>query len=85
MDDACWLDAGQTGVEALEFCGESFVFDAHLVHERCVKVSYVDAVGNDVVSERAGLTVSDPPANAATGHPHAEASRMVVAAVIRRG
>ena len=42
----------------------------------------MDAIGNDVVAEWAGLAVRYTPANTAARHPHTEASRMVIAAII---
>ena len=47
-----------------------------------VKVSDVNGILDDVVRELVGLAVDRPRALAAAGHPHREASRVMVAAVI---
>ena len=38
MDNAAWLDAGQAGIQALEFVAEFVVVDAQLVQQRGVHV-----------------------------------------------
>lgn len=61
---------------------QSLVIDAQLMQERRVQVVNMHWIARDVVSEIIGFTVHIPPAHAAAGHPHGEASGMVVAAEI---
>ena len=47
-----------------------------------VQVPYVNAVADDVVAELVGLAMDHASADTAAGHPHAEAFRVMVAAVV---
>src|SRR5262249_29770364 len=77
-----WFDTGQLGVEAVGFEGQAFVVEAEQVQHGGVEVANVDRVFRDVVREVAGLAVNRARLDAAAGHPHGEAARMMVAAVV---
>ena len=83
LDDARLLDAGQPLIEPLVAVGEALVVDAEQVQHRGVEVADVDRVLDDVVAEVVGLAVDRAALRAAAGHPHREAARVVVAAVVR--
>ena len=74
-------DVRQTVVTSLELEGLPLVVDAEEVLHRGVQVVHVDRVLDDVVAELVGLTVDMAAFDAAAGHPEAEATRVVVAAV----
>ena len=59
--------------------GETLVVDAHEVQDGGVEVVHVHGILGDVVTEIIGLAVTGAGLAAATGHPHGEATRMVVA------
>ena len=56
--------------------------DAHAVHDRGVQVINVTRVLGDIVAEVIRGTEDRSAANPASGHPHAEVSRMVVTTVV---
>ena len=60
--------------------GEALVIDAHEVQDGGVQVVHVHGILGDVVAEFVGLAVTGTGFDAAAGHPHGEATRMVVAA-----
>src|SRR6266566_2484583 len=75
-------DVGQTEVPALEFVGEALMIDAQAVENRGLQVVNVDWIGDDVVAVIVRLAEHRAGLYAAAGHPHAEAARMVIAAVV---
>jgi len=85
FDDAGWFDAGELLVEALVIEGELVVINSQLVKDGGVKVADVDGILGDVVAEVIGLAVNLSAFDAATGHPHREGTRVVIATVIRLG
>ena len=78
------MHVGQAEVAALEFVGQAFVVDAHLVQDRRLQVVDVDGVFHGVHAEFVALAVSEAGLHAAAGHPGGEAARMMVAPVIVR-
>ena len=58
---------------------ETLMIDAHEVQDGGVQVVHVHGILGDVVAELVGLAIAGAGLAAATGHPHGEAARMVVA------
>ena len=54
---------------------------AHLMQDRRVNIGDVVAILHGVKAQFIGRSVSDPALHAATGHPDAEAVRMMIAAI----
>ncbi len=77
-----FFHAGRAGVEPVVRKGEAIVINPELMQNRGVQVAYVDRVANDVVAEFICLAVDRPAPHTTSCHPHREAPRMVVAAVI---
>ena len=77
------LDAGEALVEALRFETEFRVVDSHAMQQRRVEIKEADRIADDVVGEVVGLAVDNAAFHAATGEPDAEATGMVIAAVVR--
>ena len=71
---------GEAEIPALEFVGEFFVIDAHLVQDRGLEIMHVDAFVGQVVAEVVGLADADAGLDAAAGHPHGETARVMIAA-----
>jgi hypothetical protein len=69
-------------VKALVLERESLVIEAELVKGGCVEVADVYWVFYDVVGEVVGFAEDRAAFEAAAGHPHGEAARVVVAAVV---
>src|SRR5688572_4415363 len=82
LDDPRRLDAGQALVEAEVAHRESLVVEAEYLEHGRVEVADVDGVLDDVVAEVVRLAVDGAALEAAAGHPHGEAARVVVAAVV---
>ena len=82
FDDPRRLHAGEPLLEALVFERQPIVVDAETVEQRGVEVADVDWVLHDVVGEVVGGAVHDTWFDAAAGHPHAEAARVMVAAIV---
>src|SRR4051794_22774484 len=82
LDDAGRLDAGQALVEALVPHREALVVEAEQLEDGGVEVADVDGVLDDVVAEVVRLAVDRAALDAAAGHPHGEAARVMVAAVV---
>src|SRR5579862_6342274 len=76
---------GQLLVESLELEGEFLVIDPELTQDRRVQVSHMHRVLDDVVGEIVRLSVADSGFDAAAGHPHREAARMMVPAIVVLG
>src|SRR5262249_6943917 len=83
LDHLRWLDTRQPLVQPLVLERELLVVDAEQVKHRGVEVVDVARVLDDVVTEVVGLAVDRPALRAAAGHPHGEAARVVIAAVVR--
>ena len=81
-DNTLLLNTGQLLIKPLKLVGESLVIDSHAVEDRCIKVVDVHGIFGDVVAEVVGLSKGDATFDSTTCHPHAEISRMVIAAVI---
>src|SRR5271169_1254029 len=85
FNDVSLLDARQLLIQALILVGELLVIDTELVQQCSLEIADVYRVFHNVVRKLVGLAVDDTALNAATGHPEAEAARMVIAAVVGRG
>ena len=62
--------------------GEALVVEAEQLQHRRMEVADVNRILDDVVGEVVGLAVGLATPGTAAGHPHREAARMVVAAVV---
>ena len=67
---------------ALELVRQLLVVDAQAVQNRGLQIVDVHRIRDDVVAEVVGLAVRDAGLDAAAGHPHGEAARMMIAAVV---
>ena len=76
------VDVGEAVASALEFVGEFFVVDAHLVEDGGMEVVDVDGVPGDVVGMVVGLAEAESRLDSPAGHPDCKAARVMVAAVI---
>src|SRR3989449_11605426 len=77
-------NVGKPEMAALELVGQPLVVDAEAIEDCGLQVVDVHGVLDDVVAVIVGLTVIDAGLHSATRHPHAEAARMMVPAVVRR-
>lgn len=75
------VDVGQPEIAALESEGQLRVVEAEKVHHRRVEVVDVDAVLGDVEAEFVALAHDEPLFHAASGEPHGERVRVMVAAI----
>ena len=66
---SCFLNSGQSLVQAAVLHGELLRVDTHAVEDRRVDVANVYGIPDDIVPEVVGLAVRDSPFDAATGHP----------------
>ena len=76
------FDAGEFGVEALEFEGQALMVESEEMENGGVKVADVDAVFGGVKPEVVALAQSKARLNAAAGKPISERVRMMVATVV---
>ena len=76
---------GQALVEPLEAVREAFMVDTHAMQDGRVDIVDRHRFVDGIVAKIVGLSVDVATANTATGHPHAEISRMMIAAVIVLG
>src|SRR5688572_1749989 len=76
------VDIRQAEPAALEFVSQFLVVDAELVEKGGLQIVHVDGVGGDVIRKIVGGAVAEARLEAAAGHPHCEATRMMVAPVI---
>src|SRR5262245_18263770 len=83
LDHLRWFDTCQPLVQALIFHAEPLVVEAEQVQDGRVEIADVDWILDNVVYEVLGLAVDGAGPRAAARHAHREATRMVVAAVIR--
>src|SRR5437868_3997922 len=70
-------------VESLELHREALVVEAQQIENGCVEISDVQRVLHDVVAEVIRLSVDRAAFRATAGHPHGEAARVVIAAIVR--
>ncbi len=82
MHDSRGIDSGQACIQSLKLCGEAFVIDSQEMEKGRMEIANVHSIGNDVVPPGAGFSERDAWFHAASRHPHAEASGMMVTAVI---
>src|SRR5262245_31607048 len=85
MDYASRQHPRQSLVEALVLERELLVVEAELVEHSSVEITDVDWVLHDVVREIVGFAVHGAALEAAARHPHREAPRMMVAAIVLHG
>ena len=64
------------------FVNQFFMIYTHQVHDRGLEIVNMNGVFDNVIRKIVGLAEGDPRLHAAAGHPHAEAPRVVVAAVV---
>lgn len=83
LDDMCRQNSGEPLIQSLEFVAELFVIEAEQVQNRGVEVTDVQWIADDVVGKVVGFSINGARLGAASGHPHAETARVVIAAVIR--
>ena len=76
------FDACQSLFETLELERESFVVHTEQIQDRGVKVPDVQRVFHDIIGEVVGFSVDRSAFRTTTGHPHAEASGMMVTPVV---
>ena len=74
--------ASEPLIKALILEVESFVVVAELVQHRCMEVANVNRIFHDVVAEVVGFAINRAAFETAARHPHREAARMMVAAVV---
>src|SRR5919108_6384854 len=76
------LDACQALIQSLIAHREPAVVEAQQMQDRGMEVADVHGVLDDVVGEIVGLAVDRSGPGAAAGHPHGEAARVMIAAVV---
>ena len=69
-------------IQSLELVRQPIVIETQQLQHGGVEVANVDRVSDDVVGEIVGLTVDRATLGTAAGHPHREAARVMVAAVV---
>ena len=79
------VDVGKPEATSLVLEGETFVIDAHEVHDGGLPVVDVDGVLDDVVAEVVRLPEIDATSNAPSGEPHGEAAGVVVSGGVMGG
>ena len=75
-------DVRQTEVPTLEEEGELRMVDAQAVQNRRLQVVNMDRIADDVVSKIIGLAEDRAWLHASAGHPHREATGMMIATVV---
>src|SRR5258708_942487 len=83
-DHARRQHAGQLLIETLKLERELVVIDTELVKNRRVEIADVHWILDDVVGKIVGFAETRAWPHAGAAHPHAEAARMVIAAVVVR-
>ena len=76
---------GQPEVTSLELEGQPFMVHTQAMQDSGLQIVHVHRVGNHVIAVVVGLADRDAALDPATGHPHAEAARMMVPAVVGFG
>jgi len=79
------IDAGEPLVETLKLVSELVVIDAEGVQDRGVQVTDMDRIFSNIETQLIGFAVNLPTFDAATGHPHTEATRVVITTVVGIG
>ena len=74
------MDVGEGFLATLMEVGQVFVVDTHKVKDRRMDVVNMSLVDHRLEAELIRLAVAHSAFHAATGHPHAEPVRVVVAA-----
>ena len=77
------MDIGQPEVTALVLECQTLVIDTQAVQGRRLQVVYVNRMLDHVVAIVVGLSVRDSRRDASARHPHREAPRVVISAVVR--
>lgn len=78
-EDVRWLDAGESGIEALEFVGKAFEIDTEEVEHGGVEVVHGSAVFHGIVAELIGRSADDPAFDSRTCHPDRKRIDVVIA------
>ena len=79
------LHSGEALVESEVAVGEAFVINTQGLQDGGVEVVHMNGVLQNIVSVFIRFTVLESSLEASTGHPHREASPMVVASVVVLG
>ena len=79
------LDAREALFQALKLMAETVVMDAEKMQYRCMEIAHMNWVFRDVVRKIVGLAVNHPSFGTATRHPHREAARVMIAAIVLMG
>ena len=79
MDNACFFDAGQSHVKALELDRQATVVDPEEVEHGGVEVAHVHTILHHIIAQFVGLPVADTSPNATAGEPHGEGFDVVIA------
>src|SRR5262249_9634515 len=72
----------QSEAPSLKFVGKLRMVDPQAVQDGRVEIVHINRITDDVVAEIVGLAIGEPALDPTSGHPEAEAARMVVAAIV---
>src|SRR5262245_6835280 len=81
LDDLA-VHVGEPEIPSLEAVREPCVIDAKTVEDGCLQVEHRHWIRSDVVAEVVGLADHEAAFDPAAGDPHAEVSRVMIAAVV---
>src|SRR6187402_3111497 len=84
IDDLGRNDAGEFLIKSLELECELVVIEAEEVEHGCMEVPDMHGVLHDVVGKIIRLAEAHPGLHASTGHPHREATRMMIPPIVVR-
>src|SRR4029077_10975105 len=76
------LGADQFLVQALETVSQAILVNTHLVQDCRVEIPDMHRVTDNIIAEIVRLAIDDPAFDAATGHPHRVAARVMVPAIV---
>src|SRR5688572_11245097 len=79
------VNVGQAKVTALKFEGQEFMVHSETVQNRGLQIVNVHGIFHDVVTVVVRFAESKAALDAASGKPHGEAARMMVATVVVLG
>ena len=79
------LNPGQALVESLQAVGQAFVIDPQEMENGGIQIADMNRIGGDGIAEVIGQPMRRSALYAAVRHPHAEALRVVIAAVVTAG
>ena len=79
------MDIRKSETPALELIRKLFMVNAHEVQQGGLKIMYMDRILYDIITKIIRHTVVEAFFHSGTGHPHREATGMMVAPVIAFG